>query len=108
MHLSFGFMQDFDEVGERFPDAGVMHPLDGYEKNKPEEEPIMHCGFYIKAVPAIFEGDLTTQFLEFLFKRNLLRRNEVFQLTAASETNYAPEDNESLIIFNYEVSPFAV
>ena len=30
-HLSFGKKTDFDQIARDFPDAGVMHPLDGFE-----------------------------------------------------------------------------
>ena len=36
-HLSFGELADFDAIAMRFPDAGVMHPLDGFERIKPED-----------------------------------------------------------------------
>ena len=57
-HLSFGRLAEFDLISEDFPDAGLMHPLDGYEVVRREGEKQMKCGFYIKAVPAVFEGDV--------------------------------------------------
>ena len=36
-HLSFGERKDFDEIARKYPDAGVMHPLDGFERMKPAE-----------------------------------------------------------------------
>ena len=65
----------------------------------------MRVGFYIKAVPAIFVGEFASFFSK-LMMPNFLSKYEVFQLTATSETEY--QQFESLIIFNYEVSPFAV
>ena len=53
--LSFGTEEDFKIISENFPDAGIMHPLNGFTKEKPESEKNMHCGFYLNAVPAIFE-----------------------------------------------------
>lgn len=35
-HLSFGEPKDFSEIARRYPDAGVMHPLDGFERMLPE------------------------------------------------------------------------
>lgn len=66
----------------------------------------MRVGFYIKAVPAIFLGEFSTWFLKIFDNRRLMHHNEVFQLTASSETEF--QSYESLIIFNYEVSPFAI
>jgi len=66
----------------------------------------MRVGFYIKAVPALFLSEFSTWFLKIFDDRRLLHRNEVFQLTASSETEF--QSYESLIIFNYEVSPFAI
>ena len=34
-HMSFGKKEDFESIAERFPDAGVMHPLDGFGVVKP-------------------------------------------------------------------------
>ena len=65
----------------------------------------MRVGFYIKAVPAIFLGELASLAVNFLSK-SFMHKFEVFQLTASSETEF--QSFESLIIFNYEVSPFAV
>ena len=31
-HLSFGSMADFEAISRSFPDAGVMHPLDGFKR----------------------------------------------------------------------------
>jgi len=103
-HLSFGKKADFEAIAANFPDAGVMHPLDGFEKKKPEGLE-MRCGFYLKAVPAIFLGEFASWYTT-VFGKKLLHRNEVFQLNASSETEF--QSWESLIIFNYEVSPFAV
>ena len=38
-------------------DAGVIHPLDGFEILKPSYEEAMRVGFFIKAVPAIFHSE---------------------------------------------------
>lgn len=103
--MSFGKKADFETIARYYPDAGVMHPLDGYVMNKPAEQKYMRCGFYLKAVPAIFLGEFASWFTS-VFGRKLLYRNEVFQLTASSETEF--QSWESIIIFNYEVSPFAV
>jgi len=65
----------------------------------------MRVGFYVKAVPAIFLGEFASFFTRIL-NGDLLARYEVFQLTSTSETEF--QSFESLIIFNYEVSPFAV
>ena len=65
----------------------------------------MRAGFYLKAVPAIFMGEIASFFAK-LFKNVVFSRYEVFQLTATSETEF--QSFESLIIFNYEVSPFAI
>ena len=66
----------------------------------------MRVGFYVKAVPAIFLSEFATWFLRVFNRDKLMHRNEVFQLTSSSETEF--QSFESLIIFNYEVSPFAV
>lgn len=66
----------------------------------------MRVGFYLKAVPAIFLGEFGSWMFRIFDKIKLLHRNEVFQLTASSETEF--QSFESLIIFNYEVSPFAI
>lgn len=66
----------------------------------------MRVGFYVKAVPAIFLSEFATWILRIFSSNKLLHKNEVFQLTASSETEF--QSFESLIIFNYEVSPFAV
>ena len=105
-HLSFGERKDFDEIARRYPDAGVMHPLDGFERMKPEEQKAMRVGFYVKAVPAIFLSEFASWIFRIFDSKKLLHKNEVFQLTASSETEF--QSFESLIIFNYEVSPFAV
>ena len=34
-HLSFGVMENFERIAKMFPNAGVMHPLDGFEMIKP-------------------------------------------------------------------------
>lgn len=104
-HLSFGKKTDFETIAANFPDAGVMHPLDGFERELPSDQKAMRVGFYLKAVPAIFLGEFGTWMSNILGSK-LLHKNEVFQLTATSETEY--QSYESLIIFNYEVSPFAV
>lgn len=65
----------------------------------------MRVGFYIKAVPAIFLGEFASMAVNYFYK-GLMHRFEVFQLTSSSETEF--QSFESLIIFNYEVSPFAV
>lgn len=36
-HLSFGALADFNSISMHFPEAGVMHPLDGFERIKPED-----------------------------------------------------------------------
>eukprot|EP00353_Schmidingerella_taraikaensis_P011058 CAMPEP_0185582938 /NCGR_PEP_ID=MMETSP0434-20130131/21221_1 /TAXON_ID=626734 ORGANISM="Favella taraikaensis, Strain Fe Narragansett Bay" /NCGR_SAMPLE_ID=MMETSP0434 /ASSEMBLY_ACC=CAM_ASM_000379 /LENGTH=193 /DNA_ID=CAMNT_0028201903 /DNA_START=88 /DNA_END=669 /DNA_ORIENTATION=- len=36
-HLSFGDKADFESIARNFPDAGVMHPLDGFERIKPAD-----------------------------------------------------------------------
>ena len=104
-HLSFGTKADFEQISQRFPDSGLMHPLDGFERNLPEDQKFMRVGFYLKAVPAIFLGEFGNLVFK-LWGTNWLSKNEVFQLTATSETEF--QSFESLIIFNYEVSPFAV
>ena len=82
-----------------------MHPLDGFEKNKNDDYTAMRVGFFIKAVPAIFLSELDNWRIR-IFGDQALAKNEVFLMTASNETEY--QDLESLIIFNYEVSPFAV
>lgn len=66
----------------------------------------MRVGFYLKAVPSIFLSEFATWMLKIFQSNRLMHYFEVFQLTATSETEY--QSFESLIIFNYEVSPFAV
>ena len=105
-HLSFGEPRDFKEIAARYPDAGVMHPLDGFERKLPEDKNAMRVGFYLKAVPAIFLSEFGSWFLRMFDSKKIMHKNEVFQLTASSETEF--QSFESLIIFNYEVSPFAV
>ena len=36
-HLSFGKKEDFKSIALQFPDAGVMHPLDGFGMVKPAD-----------------------------------------------------------------------
>lgn len=36
-HMSFGKLEDFDTIAKHYPDAGVMHPLDGFERKLPED-----------------------------------------------------------------------
>lgn len=108
-HLSFGNKADFDEISRSFPDAGVMHPLDGFKGEKNGETKSMRVGFYLKAVPAIFMGEFGSiiyKLGQIFEKTPILHRNEVFQLTASSEIDF--NEVESLVIFNYEVSPFAI
>lgn len=105
-HLSFGEFADFTAIARQFPDAGVMHPLDGFERMLPEDQKYMRVGFYLKAVPAIFLSEFGSWMFRIFDKVKLYHHNEVFQLTASSETEY--QSFESLIIFNYEVSPFAI
>ena len=62
-HLSFGAMENFERIANMFPDAGVMHPLDDYELIKPESNGLMKIGFNLKAVPAIFVGDIIAKTL---------------------------------------------
>ena len=66
----------------------------------------MRVGFYVKAVPAIFLSEFASWFFRIFDNVKLMHKNEVFQLTSSSETEF--QSYESLIIFNYEVSPFAV
>ena len=66
----------------------------------------MRVGFYLKAVPAIFLSEFGAWFLRVFDSVKLMHRREVFQLTASNETEF--QSFESLIIFNYEVSPFAI
>jgi hypothetical protein len=47
----------------------------------------MRVGFYLKAVPAIFMGEIASFFAK-LFKGVVFSRYEVFQLTATSETEF--------------------
>ena len=105
-HLSFGEKQDFETIAAHYPDTGVMHPLDGFARDLPDDQRAMRVGFYLKAVPAIFLGEFGSFMVNFMGMGSLLHRTEVFQLTASSETEF--QSFESLIIFNYEVSPFAI
>ena len=86
-HLSFGKKTDFETIAANFPDAGVMHPLDGFERELPSDEKAMRVGFYLKAVPAIFLGEFGT-WINNILGSKLLHKNEVFQLTATSETEF--------------------
>lgn len=36
-HLSFGQKKDFRDISKRFPDAGIMHPLDGFSRDLPDD-----------------------------------------------------------------------
>ena len=36
-HLSFGKMENFEDIMARFPEAGVIHPLDGFEREIPAD-----------------------------------------------------------------------
>lgn len=83
----------------------MEHPLDGFEHSLPGDKKHMRCGFYIKAVPALFISEFAS-FFSRIFSKEFLARWEVFQLTATSEIEYASFEN--IIVFNYEVSPFAV
>ena len=62
-HLSFGKKENFDRITGMFPGAGIEHPLDGFEATKPEGKEKMKCGFFVKAVPAVFVGDAITRIL---------------------------------------------
>lgn len=104
-HLSFGEMSDFTAINRYFPDVGLEHPLDGFEHNLPGDKKYMRCGFYLKAVPALFLSQFANFFANFVTKEYVATW-EVFQLTATSEIEYASFEN--IVIFNYEVSPFAV
>ena len=61
-----------------FPDAGVMHPLDGFSRELPKDQKAMRVGFYLKAVPAIFLGEFGSWMFRLFDKVKLLHRNEVF------------------------------
>lgn len=87
-HLSFGSMADFEAISRSFPDAGVMHPLDGFKRTIPSDQSNMRVGFYLKAVPAIFLGEFGSLLNRVFSSANLFHRNEVFQLTASSETEF--------------------
>ena len=63
-HLSFGEKKNFARIAKQFPDAGVEHPLDGFSATREEGKDKMKCGFYIKAVPAIFVGDTFARIFE--------------------------------------------
>ena len=76
-HLSFGELQNFAEINARFPDAGVMHPLDGFEKQKSADHEAMRLGFFIKAVPAIFLSELGNWAIRLLGDK-AMAKNEVF------------------------------
>lgn len=104
-HLSFGEKADFTAINRHFPDVGLEHPLDGFEHALPGDKRHMRCGFYLKAVPALFLSEFAS-LLSNLFLKEFIATWEVFQLTATSEIEYA--SFESIVIFNYEVSPFAV
>ena len=64
-----------------------MHPLDGFER-KLGDERAMRVGFYLKAVPAMFYGEFASWFLRIFNADRMFHKNEVFQLTASSETEY--------------------
>ena len=76
-HLSFGTLADFEAIAANFPDAGVMHPLDGFFRMLPSDAKAMRVGFYLKAVPAIFLGEFGAWF-QTIFGKKLLHKNEVF------------------------------
>ena len=77
-HLSFGEKKDFIEIARKYPDAGVMHPLDGFERMKPVDQKAMRVGFYVKAVPAIFLSEFATWILRVFSSNKILHKNEVF------------------------------
>ena len=77
-HLSFGVLHEFDQIATDFPDAGVIHPLDGFEVTKPMDNGLMRSGFYLKAVPAIFVGnwwDKTLAIVETVVSRLIIAMN---------------------------------
>jgi len=76
--LSFGALADFEAIARSFPDAGVMHPLDGFSRELPKDQKAMRVGFYLKAVPAIFLGEFGSWMFRLFDKVKLLHRNEVF------------------------------
>lgn len=65
----------------------------------------MKCNFFLKAVPAIFLHEFSSAFYSIIDQKSL-KRNEVFQLTSSKEIQF--DQFESLIMFQYTVSPFAV
>ncbi len=76
-HLSFGKLTDFELISREFPDAGIMHPLDGFTRKLPDDQTYMRAGFYLKAVPAIFIGEFASWFVH-IFGEKLIHKNEVF------------------------------
>ena len=86
--LSFGEKENFNAIASQFPDAGIMHPLDGFERKMSDEKMAMRVGFYLKAVPAMFYGEFASWFLRIFNENRMFHKNEVFQLTASSETEF--------------------
>lgn len=107
-HLSFGRLSEFDLILNEFPDANLLHPLDGYKVQRPESEQKMRCDFFINAVPAIFESEAMSQLEGFFYGRSKLRYSaEAFQLTAQMDgIDYST--GASQIVFSYRISPFAI
>ena len=88
MGLSFGDKENFNEIAKQFPDAGIMHPLDGFERKMESDKMAMRVGFYLKAVPALYYGEFASWFFRIFNSRRMFHKNEVFQLTASSETEF--------------------
>ncbi|TNV72109.1 hypothetical protein FGO68_gene1724 [Halteria grandinella] len=99
-HLSFGRDEQFKIIQRRFPDQGIMNPLDGFSQLAASEQQgdkqvakNMNSNFYLIAVPSYFTDAGGSRY-------------QVYQLTQNSFTDYNAQ--QSVLMFNYELSPITV
>lgn len=96
-HLSFGSDEDISYVRQKFPESGIIAPLDTVERFVPRSEmgtaTAVSYEYYLKIVPTSYEtlGHNTTN---------------VFQFTASS--NQVPRSYAPSIYFRYDFSPVSV
>lgn len=99
-HLSFGRDEHFKLIQRRFPDQGIINPLDGVfaeaqyiTSNDRQVAKNLQTNFYLIAVPSYFTDTSGENY-------------HVYQLTQNFITDY--ESNQNLLMFNYELSPITV
>ena len=99
-HLSFGLMDNFTQLKQKYPDTDIKHPLDHYQFSaetttqsytgaggKVETKKIpksVQTSFFINAVPSLFDSN-----------------TEVFQLHVVEES--MPYQGENVIEFQYRI-----